>query len=292
MSDTTNMPVQQTDPTNDSTAYATAFDASKQHDEYGDWWSARDLLPLLGYNKWQRAEDVLARAKAACEEIGITSADHFTASGKLVGIGSRTKRRIQDYRLTRLAAYLVAQNADPRGRQQVAAAQVFFAVSTQELQALQERATLNRRAEMRERVEQMNAALEDSAQQVGVPIDGLPDFHEAGYRGMYDGRERSVIKSEKDIAQEDDLLDRMSLTELAANAFRMTQTESRLAKGDIAGAEHAQTTHFRIGQGVREAMADMSGILPEDLPAEPTIRPIIEERKPKTLPPAPKENPS
>src|ERR1017187_1544190 len=99
------------------------FDSIKQTNPYGqEYWSARDLAPLLGYNKWHRFEDAIQRAKIACEQSGNIVADHFTGAGKMVKLGSKAEREVTDYFLSRFSCYLIAQNGDPR-KPEIAAAQ-------------------------------------------------------------------------------------------------------------------------------------------------------------------------
>ena len=108
------------------------FDAIRRVREDGsEYWSARDLMPLLGYSKWERFSDSIERAVASAKSTGHKPADHFPGAGKKVQIGSGTYRTVGDFHLTRFAAYLVAMNGDPR-KPEVAAAQAYFAVKTRE----------------------------------------------------------------------------------------------------------------------------------------------------------------
>lgn len=107
------------------------FDAIRREHDGHEYWSGRDLMPLLGYEKWERFEDSIDRARHACRASGHEPADHFPAAGKKVQIGSGAERTVRDFHLTRFAAYLVAMNGDPR-KPEVAAAQAYFAVKTRE----------------------------------------------------------------------------------------------------------------------------------------------------------------
>lgn len=113
------------------------FEAIRRTAEGGrEFWSARDLMSLLGYEKWERMADAVGRAQAACDNSGQDSQDHFPAAGKKVAIGSSAERTVLDYHLTRYAAYLLAMNADPR-KAQVAQAQTYFAVQTRRAEVAQ-----------------------------------------------------------------------------------------------------------------------------------------------------------
>ena len=93
-----------------------------------EYWSGRDLMPILGYQAWHRFEDAIDRAKSSCENAGNVVAEHFTTEAlKIISAG----RPSEDCYLTRYGAYLVAMNGDPR-KPEIAAAQTYFALKTRE----------------------------------------------------------------------------------------------------------------------------------------------------------------
>jgi len=104
------------------------FEELKLANEHGaEYWSARDLQPLLGYTQWRRFEDAVKRAMTSCETSGNNPVNHFAGAGKMVDIGSGSQREVDDYQLSRFACYLIAQNGDPR-KPEIAQAQKYFAV--------------------------------------------------------------------------------------------------------------------------------------------------------------------
>ncbi|KNX38061.1 phage antirepressor KilAC domain-containing protein [Luteipulveratus halotolerans] len=108
------------------------FDSIRQTREDGsEFWSARDLMPLLGYDKWERFEGSVERAKQSAMAQGNNAVDHFPGAGKVIEGGRWGQQTVADYSLTRFACYLVAMNGDPR-KAEVAAAQAYFAVRTRE----------------------------------------------------------------------------------------------------------------------------------------------------------------
>ena len=92
-----------------------SFEAIKRKRTDGtEFWSARELSKVLQYNKWENFSKVISRAKLACENSGSSIEDHFPEVRKMVEIGSKTKRKLIDYELSRYACYLIVQNGDPR----------------------------------------------------------------------------------------------------------------------------------------------------------------------------------
>lgn len=110
---------------------ASPFDHVKQVDERGEFWSARDLQQPLGYVEWRKFEDSIERAIAAIENSGMPGQDHVGGAAKMIATGKGATRIVDDYRLTRYGAYMVAMNGDAR-KPEVAAAQTYFAVRTRE----------------------------------------------------------------------------------------------------------------------------------------------------------------
>jgi DNA-damage-inducible protein D len=110
------------------------FDSIRQVNPYGEeFWSARDLMALLGYDQWRRFEDAIDRAKAACRNAGQEEAYHFAGAGKMITLGKGGQREVTDYALSRLACYLVAMNGDSR-KPEITAAQGYFAVQTRRME--------------------------------------------------------------------------------------------------------------------------------------------------------------
>jgi DNA-damage-inducible protein D len=252
------------------------FEVIKQvNEETGrEFWSARDLMPLLGYRNWRDFGNAIKRAITACIQTAIPTQYHFEGALKMVVLGSGAQRKVEDYFLSRFACYLIAQNGDPR-KLQIAAAQTYFAVSTRENELLQ----LQRRMELREKITEYDTILLRAAEAAGVLPSNLENFQESGYKGLYGGLGTEQIKQHKEIPVQDDLLDRMGEEELAANYFRITQTNRKLRRETIQGEQPAIESHFEVGQEIRNTIERLGGDMPENLGAEPNIKPLVEEKK-------------
>ena len=99
------------------------------HAEGGEYWSARELFPVLEYSRWEKFKQLIEKAKIACATAGATVSDHFHLEVKMVDLGSGSKREIEDYHLSRYACYLIVQNGDP-AKPVIALGQTYFAIQT------------------------------------------------------------------------------------------------------------------------------------------------------------------
>jgi DNA-damage-inducible protein D len=192
----------------------------------------------------------------------------------MVEIGSNTVREVRDYKLDRYACYLIAQNGDPK-KTEIALAQTYFAIQTRKQEIFEQLPDSEKRLFIRNEVSDHNKKLFRTARQAGVTKFGL--FNDAGYRGLY-GMPLSGIERKKGI-KKGELLDRASSTELAANLFRITQTDEKLEKDKIQGDQSAGQAHFMIGGKVRQTIKEIGGTTPEYLPAEKHIKEIKKEVK-------------
>ncbi len=242
----------------------------EQHDfeAYGHtdgtrFWYARDLMRALGYESFDSFENTcINRAIGACTTLKISVLENF----------EQEKREIdgnpcRDYRLSRFACYLVAMNGDVK-KPQVAAAQAFFASMAEAFQKYIENADSVERVLIRDDVSERERSLSGVAHSAGVVQYGF--FQNAGYRGMYN-MDLSRLKLVKGIQTDRSLLDFMGKQELAANLFRLTQTEARIKYGNVRGQRALESTAFDIGQKVRQTMIQTSGSRPESLPISKDI---------------------
>lgn len=192
----------------------------------------------------------------------------------MVEIGSNTKRQVKDWKLDRYACYLIAQNGDPK-ISQIALAQTYLAIQTRKQEIFDTLPDVGKRLFIRCEVSSENKKLFKTAKQAGVSNFGL--FNDAGYKGLY-GASLSEVEAKKGI-KKGDLLDRASSTELAANLFRITQTDEKLKKDNVKTEYDARRTHFMVGGKVRQTIKDIGGQLPENIKPEKHIKEVKKEIK-------------
>ena len=260
-----------------------SFEQLKQSNDHGaEFWSARDLQPLLGYTQWRRFEDAVKRALTSCEQSGNKPGHHFAGAGKMIGVGKGGAREVDDYQLSRFACYLIAQNGDPR-KPEIAQAQKYFAIQARKQELSEQLAADQERLELRKQTSEEFKMLSGAARQAGVQDRMFGVFHDAGYKGLYGGLRGDAIKARKNIPTKEQLLDRMNATELAANQFRMTQTRDKLARENTNNQQQAIRTHEEVGKEVRAAIERIGGTLPEQIPPAEHIK-EVEKRIKNSVP--------
>ena len=261
------------------------FEDIKHIDENGiEFWFARELQLVLDYKEWRKFEGVVQRAMKACKNSDINDLDHFVGADKMVQIGSGAERMQKDYKLTRYACYLVAQNGDPR-KEVIALAQTYFAIQTRKQEISEKEYSLltedEKRFYQRDLTRKGNYSLNQAAKNAGVK--NFDRFHNSGYKGLYNGETADDIAKRKGLRYREDILDNMGSEELAANLFRITQTESKLKRDNISTEKEANKTHYNIGKNIREVIAKNGGTMPEDLPTPKKSLKQLEKENKKSL---------
>ena len=234
------------------------FEEIKHIDENGiEFWYARELQVVLDYKEWRKFEGVIKRAKEACKNAGISEVEHFVEADKLSKRANNAEVLIKDYKLTRYACYLIAQNGDSR-KKVIALAQTYFAVQTRKQEISEkEYSSLTedeKRFYQRNLTRKGNYSLNQTAKKSGVK--NFDKFHNAGYKGLYNGETADDIAKRKGLRYREDILDNMGSEELAANLFRITQTEARLKRDKVDTENKACDTHNKIGKIVRKAIKE------------------------------------
>ena len=254
-------------------------DAAMRTGDGKEFWTGRDLARLLGYTDYRNFLTIIDKAKLACRSVGLEPDHHFVDVTEMVRIGSGAKREIDNIHLDRYACYLTAQNGDSK-KKPVGFAQTYFAIQTRRQELTDQQgidfAKLSegqKRLYLRNQVVEENKRLSSAAKGAGVETGkDFAIFHNKGIQGLYGGMGVKEVQDYKGLPAKAKLLDHMGSTELAANLFRITQTEEKLRSRGIARKEDANRAHYEVGLKVRQTMSELSGILPEDLPVAEDVK--------------------
>jgi DNA-damage-inducible protein D len=256
--------------------YRTKLEGRRRLTETGkEYWMARELMGLLSYTDWRNFRAVIDKAIVACKGAGVNPERHFVDTDEMVTIGSGAQREREDCYLTRYACYLIAMNADS-GKPEVAFAMTYFAEQTRRQELRDQLPETEQRLHLRMRLMENNRRLAGAAKKAGVVRHPL--FQDAGYRGLYQ-MGLGDVKAHKNIPPSQDLLDNVGRLELSALDFKATLTEHRLNRDEVKTEQRAIETHRAVGQEVRTVMMREKGVRPEDLPAEPSIRQLVQKTR-------------
>ena len=261
------------------------FDSIKHIDEIGnEYWFARELMPLLEYRKWQNFKKVINLAIIACKMSDYNIYEQFTDASKLIIGGHGNKQKVEDYKLSRYACYLIAQSGDNRKRA-ISLAKTYFAVQTRKMELLESDYNLltedEKRFYQRNLTRKGNYSLNQTAKKAGVK--NFDKFHNAGYRGLYNGETADDIAKRKGLRYREDILDNMGSEELIDNLFRITHTESKIRRENIYGESNANKVHYKMGKDIRNFIKKQNGTMPEDLPKPNKSLKELEKEKSELL---------
>ena len=262
------------------------FEDIKHIDENGnDYWLARELIEVLEYKEWRKFDKVIKKAIYACNGSSYCVTDHFVLKDKMINIAKGAQRRIQDYKLSRYACYLIVQNCNPRIKI-IALAQTYFAIQTRK-QELSEK-EYNELTEDEKRLYRRNQARKGNYNlnktAVNSGVKDLARFHNAGYKGLYNGETADDIFKRKKLRYREDILDNMGSEELADNIFRIAQTDAKLKRDNVDNEYTANSVHYEVGKEVRNSIKRLGGTMPENLPTpEKSLKGLEKEIRNKQL---------
>ena len=240
------------------------FESIKHIDEYGsEYWYARELQKALEYKEWRKFKGVIIKAMNACETSKNNVFEQFVQVDKLINMAKGAKRKIVDFKLSRYACYLIAQNGDSHMKT-IALAQTYFAIQTRKQELLEILSEDEKRIIIRNKVKKGNLGLNKTAINSGVK--NLAEFHNAGYKGLYNGETANDIFKRKNLNYREDILDNMGSVELTNNLFRIIQTDDKLKRDKVDNEYKANNTHYMVGKEVRKTIERLGGTMPENLP--------------------------
>lgn len=258
--------------------FMTLFDQIKQVSDTNsetEFWFARDLQKMLGYNDWRNFSAVIIKAKQSCEAAKYLASDHFVDVNKMVAIGLNTERSVDDIMMSRYACYLVAQNGDPK-KDEIAFAQTYFAVQTRKQEILEERLALQERLTARKKLTQTEKELSGTLYQRGVDDKGFARIRAKGDTALFGGFDTARMKDKLGTPESRALADFLPTITIKAKDFAAEITNFNVKKADMNGETKITHEHVRNNKEVRETLL-RTGIYPEKLPAEEDIKKL--ERK-------------
>ena len=256
------------------------FESIKHIDQNGnEYWYARELSKVLKYRDWRNFQKVVDKAIISAKNSVLDNGDWVVEVNRPIKTGKGKEELIKDYKLSRYICYLIVQNADS-SKEVVALGQTYFAVQTRKQELLEEYNLLpeeDKRLKSRKEIRTGNRTLSRTAINAGVK--NLDKFHNAGYKGLYNGETADDIAKRKKLRYREEILDNMGSDELAANLFRISQINQKLIRENIKGEIDSNSAHYEVGKKVRKAIADIGGIMPEDMPLPNKSLKTIERKK-------------
>ena len=251
----------------------------QNNDDYGiEFWYARDLMPLLGYERWENFDKAILRAMDSCQTSGIDTFDHFREVTKLIQIAKGGQRPVKDYMLTRYACYLIAQNGDPK-KEEIAFAQSYFAVQTRKQEIIEERLSFIERTAARDRLKESEKRLSQNIYERGVDDAGFGRIRSKGDYALFGGNTTQEMKQRLGVKENRPLADFLPTLTISAKNIATEMTNYNEEEKDLRGEFSITEEHVQNNSSVRD-MLGRRGIKPEELPASEDIKKL--ERRVKS----------
>ncbi|HEM2900536.1 TPA: DNA damage-inducible protein D [Streptococcus suis] len=250
---------------------------NQTENEFIDYWYARDLMPLLGYERWENFHKAIQRAMNSVETSDAKVSDHFREVTKMVPLGSGSERPVKDYMLTRYACYLIAINGDTN-KEEIAFAQSYFAVQTRKQELIEERLHYIERTEARGKLKESEKRLSQNIYERGVDDKGFGRIRSKGDKALFGGHSTQEMKERLGVKSNRPLADFLPTLTIAAKNLATEMTNYNVEENNLHGEKSITDEHVLNNTTIRN-MLGQRGIKPEELPPAEDLKKL--ERKVK-----------
>jgi DNA-damage-inducible protein D len=250
------------------------------HEKNGvEFWYARELQNLLGYDRWENFENAIKKAKVACDNAKQLVDDHFRGVTKTIAMPKGATKEVSDIMLTRYACYLIAQNGDPR-KDEIAFAMTYFAVQTRKQEMVEERLAQWERLAVREKLSLSEKALSGILFERGVDGQGFARIRSKGDVALFGGYSTQDMKSRLGVPNKRPLADFLPAVTIKAKDLANEITNHNVKKDQaLRGEIIIASEHVKNNRNVRDVLVK-SNIYPESLPKAEDVKKL--ERKLKS----------